>query len=550
MTSRLDGHESAADGGGGPRGRPSLVQFAEGDVVSVAFEVVGKGSAPVTQWFRGRVLRPEQCAPPGGWGGAHSFMVLFDDGEMKLMDPRRDEVRLETRAVDAAGGGGAPAPKKRKAAAAPSPVACSGPGGGMMPTSVLRQPTAAAHDELSAESAAEWRLLGWMRQQANPGLHRPISELFPALWPAYRQKIKRPMDLSTIESKLLRGEYANASAGVGSSSSAGWGSSCAPEFVRDVYQVLDNCMTFNRAGCTPEGEFCYHAHAVDLLARFDAQVQVEDARAASPKPAKKSRRSPQPARASTSTCKVDTSDERVLYEEALEKLPTDLSAFSSAQESIQSLVQLLNRDEMKLLLHEHGVSYHNRGKANSMKTKLEMANDLLGLLASGSITAPKPTATGGGGARRPHSAVRPSQKARPRSKGKGKPRKQPAAAIAAEPQQQQPVQRPQPQGATQLTQLTNAAAAPFAAGFLPADASGGTEEEDEHWLAVLPEPDASSGFDPVGLEPDASTSDAVDSSFASLFEKDMAPHMGIDWPAAEEEPASDVLADSFFGCDD
>ena len=122
-----------------------------------------------------------------------------------------------------------------------------------------------------------------------------------------------------------------------------------------------------------------------------------------------------------------------------------------------------------------------------MKTKLEMANDLLGLLASGSITAPKPTATGGGGARRPHSAVRPSQKVRPRSKGKGKgkPRKQPAAAIPAEPQQ--PVQRPQPQGATQLTQLTNAAAAPFtaaAAGFLPADASGDAEEDDEDWLAA------------------------------------------------------------------
>ena len=110
------------------------------------------------------------------------------------------------------------------------------------------------------------------------------------------------------------------------------------------------------------------------------------------------------------------------------------------------------------------------------------------------------------------------------------------------------MQRPQPQGATQLTQLTNAAAAPFAAGFLPApiDASGDAEEDDEDWLAVLP--DANSGFDPVGL--DASTSDAVDSSFASLFEKDMAPHMGIDWPAAEGEPASDILADSFFGRDD
>ena len=68
MTSRLDGHESAAVGSGG---RLSLVQFAEGDVVSVAFDVVGKGSAPVTQWFRGRVLRPEQCAPPGG-GAARS----------------------------------------------------------------------------------------------------------------------------------------------------------------------------------------------------------------------------------------------------------------------------------------------------------------------------------------------------------------------------------------------------------------------------------------------------------------------------------------------
>eukprot|EP01045_Picozoa_sp_COSAG04_P037993 COSAG04_NODE_9969_length_816_cov_0.934449_1_plen_236_part_10 len=48
----------------------------------------------------------------------------------------------------------------------------------------------------------ERRLLELLKKQANYGLQRSVAELYPDVWPKYKQMIKKPMDLGTIGEKL------------------------------------------------------------------------------------------------------------------------------------------------------------------------------------------------------------------------------------------------------------------------------------------------------------------------------------------------------------
>ena len=55
------------------------------------------------------------------------------------------------------------------------------------------------------------------------------------------------------------------------------------------------------------------------------------------------------------------------------------------QPDTQILGKSFLRDELRSLLKKHGISYHKPGPANLMKSKEEMAQDLLDLLANGAI---------------------------------------------------------------------------------------------------------------------------------------------------------------------
>ena len=64
-----------------------------------------------------------------------------------------------------------------------------------------------------------------------------------------------------------------------------------------------------------------------------------------------------------------------LYARAIQRNPT-----------VQSLCKEFLRDELRVLLKASKVSYHKLGPANSMKSKKEMAEDLLQLIRSGHLS--------------------------------------------------------------------------------------------------------------------------------------------------------------------
>ena len=75
----------------------------------------------------------------------------------------------------------------------------------------------------------------------------------------------------------------------------------------------------------------------------------------------------------------------------LAKLPANPDA--------QGLLSLFLRDELRSLLKRNGISYHKPGRANLMKSKIEMAADLMELMEKGLKTAEqvaKELASGGG----------------------------------------------------------------------------------------------------------------------------------------------------------
>jgi hypothetical protein len=59
----------------------------------------------------------------------------------------------------------------------------------------------------------------------------------------------------------------------------------------------------------------------------------------------------------------------------LDKMPVDPDE--------KNLLSVYLRDELRSLLKRNGISYHKPGRANLMKSKIEMAADLIELLAKG-----------------------------------------------------------------------------------------------------------------------------------------------------------------------
>jgi Bromodomain len=90
--------------------------------------------------------------------------------------------------------------------------------------------------------------------------HVPVPVLFPELKEAYVNKVKRPMDLTTAEAKLLQG-------GLYSS---------PQDFVDDVALVFANAITFNKAG-RDEGDplsIAYYDASIHLL-RYTRWLSLE-----------------------------------------------------------------------------------------------------------------------------------------------------------------------------------------------------------------------------------------------------------------------------------
>ena len=53
------------------------------------------------------------------------------------------------------------------------------------------------------------------------------------------------------------------------------------------------------------------------------------------------------------------------------------------------LVAVFLRDELRSLLKRNGVSYHRPGPKNMMKSKTEMADDLIGLMQRSELRTPE-----------------------------------------------------------------------------------------------------------------------------------------------------------------
>lgn len=68
----------------------------------------------------------------------------------------------------------------------------------------------------------------------------------------------------------------------------------------------------------------------------------------------------------------------ISYAAMLEKMPPEPDE--------KNLLSVYLRDELRSLLKRNGISYHKPGRANLMKSKIEMAADLISLLAKGMKT--------------------------------------------------------------------------------------------------------------------------------------------------------------------
>lgn len=97
---------------------------------------------------------------------------------------------------------------------------------------------------------------------ANPKFiyHAPITSIFPEIADAYCAKIEKPMDLSTIESKLLCGSLYT----------------CPQDFVNDIALVFSNAITFNKLG-RDEGvaTSCAYYDASSHLLRFSRWLSLD-----------------------------------------------------------------------------------------------------------------------------------------------------------------------------------------------------------------------------------------------------------------------------------
>ena len=74
--------------------------------------------------------------------------------------------------------------------------------------------------------------------------------------------------------------------------------------------------------------------------------------------------------------------EELPYDQLWEKLPI-------GQLDAAELVAVFLRDELRSLLKRNGVSYHRPGPKNMMKSKTEMADDLIDLMAKGELRTPE-----------------------------------------------------------------------------------------------------------------------------------------------------------------
>ena len=82
--------------------------------------------------------------------------------------------------------------------------------------------------------------------------------------------------------------------------------------------------------------------------------------------------------------RVNKTETREAYAGMVEKprsMPTHLL-------NEEGVLNTFLRDELRSLLKRNGISYHKKGKANQMKSKDEMATDLLGLFERGEIAHP------------------------------------------------------------------------------------------------------------------------------------------------------------------
>ena len=110
----------------------------------------------------------------------------------------------------------------------------------------------------------------------------------------------------------------------------------------------------------------------------------------SPRPTPKPR-TPRAGRKAKRDGRQTGKTETISYGEMLAKLPANPDA--------QGLLSLFLRDELRSLLKRNGISYHKPGRANLMKSKIEMAADLMELMEKGMKTAEqvaKELASGGG----------------------------------------------------------------------------------------------------------------------------------------------------------
>lgn len=110
----------------------------------------------------------------------------------------------------------------------------------------------------------------------------------------------------------------------------------------------------------------------------------------SPRPTPKPR-TPRAGRKAKRDGRQTGKTQTISYGEMLAKLPANPDA--------QGLLSLFLRDELRSLLKRNGISYHKPGRANLMKSKIEMAADLMELMEKGLKTAEqvaKELASGGG----------------------------------------------------------------------------------------------------------------------------------------------------------
>jgi hypothetical protein len=90
--------------------------------------------------------------------------------------------------------------------------------------------------------------------------HAPITSIFPEIADAYCAKVEKPMDLSTVESKLLCGSlYA-----------------CPQDFVNDIALVFSNAISFNKLG-RDEGvpTSCAYYDASTHLLRYSRWLSLD-----------------------------------------------------------------------------------------------------------------------------------------------------------------------------------------------------------------------------------------------------------------------------------